>query len=177
MSLLEKLNSPLVVVLVLAVFLILDGFLFYRYQQSLESMQNAATSTPVEEIAEDTTTFAEDTTPLVEGVAREMTVSPEDTNPPVEGVAREMTSSPEERNGVQVAVSVVRAPVGLSVQEDGRLVHDQVTNPGFFEEFEAEESITITAADGGAVEVGVDGEEPTLLGEGGEGVTRTFTDE
>ena len=159
MSLLEKLNSPLVVVLVLAVFLILDGFLFYRYQQSLRSMQNDATNTPVEEIAEDTTTF------------------PEDTNPPVEETAREITATPEEQNGVQVVVGVVNTPVGLSIREDEQLVHDQVTNPGFFEEFEAEESITITAADGGAVQVGVDGEEPTLLGEGGEGVTRTFTDE
>ena len=159
MSLLEKLNSPLVVVLVLAVFLILDGFLFYRYQSSLRSAQNDATNTPVEEIAEDTTTF------------------PEDTNPPVEGIAREMTAAPEEQNGVRVVVGVVNNPVGLSIREDEQLVYDQVSNPGFYEEFEAEESITIAAADGEAVEVGVDGENLEPLGGSGEGVTRTFTNE
>ena len=159
MSLLEKLNSPWVVVLVLAVFLILDGFLFYRYQQSLRSMQNDATNTPVEEIAEDTTTF------------------PEDTNPPVEETAREITATPEEQNGVQVVVGVVNTPVGLSIREDEQIVYDQVSNPGFYEEFEAEESITIAAADGEAVEVGVDGENLEPLGGSGEGVTRTFTNE
>jgi hypothetical protein len=52
-----------------------------------------------------------------------------------------------------------------------------VNNPGFYEEFEAEESVTIAAADGEAVEVGVDGENLEPLGESGKGVTRTFTTE
>lgn len=109
--------------MVLVVFLILDGFLFYRYQQSSRSTGNDAANVQVLERAKETTTSA------------------------------------EEQDGVQVAVSVVRTPVGLSIQEDRKLVHDQVSNPGFYEEFEAEESITIAAADGGAVEVEVDGEE------------------
>ena len=141
MSFLEKLNSPVVVAVVLVVFLILDGFLFYRYQQSLRSTGNDAANVQVLEITKETTTSA------------------------------------EEQDGVQVLVSVVRTPVGLSIQEDRKLVHDQVSNPGFYEEFEAEESITIAAADGGAVEVEVDGEELTPIGKSGEWVTRTFTTE
>ncbi len=134
-------NSPVVVAVVLVVFLILDGFLFYRYQQSTQSTRNDAVDVQMLEIATETTT------------------------------------SPEEQDRVQVIVSVVRTPVGLSIQEDKKLVHDQVNNPGFYEEFEAEKSITITAANGGAVMVEVDGEEMAPLGRSDEGVTRTFTTE
>ena len=88
-----------------------------------------------------------------------------------------MTPSPEEQNGIQVEVGVVNTPVGLSIWEDWLIVHEQVTNPGFYEEFEAEEDITIMAADGGAVLVGVNGENAEALGESGVGVTRTFTNE
>ena len=141
MSFLDKLNSPVVLAVVLVVFLVLDSFLFYRYQQSLRSTGEGAPNAQVEE------------------------------------TAKEMATSPEEQNGVQVVVSVVNTPVGLRIQEDEQLVHDQVSNPGFYEEFEAEESITIAAADGGAVQVGVDGENLEPLGESGERVTRTFTNE
>ncbi len=75
-------------------------------------------------------------------------------------------------------LSVVNdAPVGLSIYEDGTLVHDQVNYPGFFEEFDAEDSITIAAADSRAVLVDVDGENLQPLGESGEEAIRTFTTE
>lgn len=141
MSFLDKLNSPVVVAVVLVAFLILDGFLFYRYQHSAQSTRDDAVNVQMLE------------------------------------TARETTTSPEEQDGVQVVVSVVGTPVGLSIQEDRKLVHDQVNNPGFYEEFEAEESITIAAANGGAVVVEVNGEELAPLGRSGEGVTRTFTTE
>jgi len=67
--------------------------------------------------------------------------------------------------------------VGLNMLEDGQLTYDQVAGPGFSEEFQAEEAITITAPDGGAVQVGVGGENPEPLGASGEWTTRTFTAE
>jgi hypothetical protein len=92
--------------------------------------------------------------------------------------SEETSASREEENGVRVIVSVVRADaVGLSILEDGQLVYDQVTSPGFSEEFQAEEAITITAADGGAVQVEDGGENPEPLGASGEWTTRTFTAE
>jgi cytoskeletal protein RodZ len=154
-SFLDKLNSPAAVAVVLVVVLIIDGFLFYRYQQTLRSTGNDASNAQVSEIANETTS--------------QRTTSAEDTS--------QRTTSAEEQNGVQVDVSVVNTPVGLSIQEDGELVHDQVNNPGFYEEFEAEETITIVAADGGAVQVGVDGENLEPLGTSGVGVVRTFTNE
>ena len=54
-----------------------------------------------------------------------------------------MSATPEVQNGVRVVVGVVNNPVGLSIREDEQLVHDQVSNLGFYEEFEAEESITV----------------------------------
>ncbi len=141
MSFLDKLNSPKAVAVVLVFCLTLNGFLFYHYQQSLQSTGNNAINAQTEAIEKTTT-------------------------------------SPEDQKGVQVAVSVANdAPVGLSIYEDGTLVHDQVNNPGFYEEFDAEDSITIAAADSRAVLVGVDGENLQPLGESGEGAIRTFTNE
>ena len=93
-------------------------------------------------------------------------------------MAEETSGSSEEENGVLVVVSLVGArPVGLSILEDGRLVYDRVTSPGFSEEFGAEEAITVTAAEGDAVQVAVGGENPEALGASGEWTTRTFTAE
>ncbi len=161
MSFLEKLNRPAAVAVVLVAFLILDGLLFYRYQHSLRSAQNsAALNAPAGgELAEEETT----TTATSASIAEETTT----------------TSASEEQNnneaGLQVVVAVVNTPVGLSIQADGQLVHEQVNSPGYSEEFEAEQAIDITAADGGAVLVGVDGEDLEPLGESGQRVRRTFT--
>ncbi len=93
-------------------------------------------------------------------------------------IAEETTGSSEEENGVRVVVDVVGTRgVGLSIREDGRLVYDQVTSPGFSEEFRAEEAITVTAAEGDAVQVGVGGANPEPLGPSSEWATRTFTAE
>jgi hypothetical protein len=93
-------------------------------------------------------------------------------------IAEETTGTPEEENRVRVVVSVVGVGgVGLSILEDGQLVYDQVASPGFSEEFEAEEAITVTAAEGNAVQVEVGGENPEPLGASGEWTTRTFTAE
>jgi hypothetical protein len=58
----------------------------------------------------------------------------------------------EEEDDARVVVGVASlSSVGLTILEHGRLAHDQVTGSGCSEEFEAEEAITITAADAGAV--------------------------
>src|SRR5829696_7542650 len=46
---LERLNSPIALVVALTVFLVLDGLLLYRYQQSLRSTEGGASNAPVEE--------------------------------------------------------------------------------------------------------------------------------
>jgi cytoskeletal protein RodZ len=166
---LERLNSPVVLVVAVAVFLVLDGFLLYRYQQSLQSTGRSASDAPVEEASfspKGEPTQAKETTSSSR--AEEPTAAEETTSP----------SSSEEEVGVRVLVEVAGSSgVGLTILEDGLLVYDQVTSSGFSEEFEAEEAITVTAADAGSVRVGVDGDDPEVLGASGEQVTRTFAAE
>ena len=152
MRFLERLNSPIVLAVAATVFLVLDGLLLYRYQQSLRSAEESAPNAPVEETT--SSLGAESTT------------------------AKETSSSPKEGDGVRVVVEVGSVGgVGLSILEDGQLVYDEVASPGFSEEFEAEEIVTVTAADAGAVQVEVNGEDLGPLGPSGEGATRTFTAE
>jgi hypothetical protein len=149
-----------ILLLVVMLFLV-AGFLLY-WNQIKDLATIVTTSGPTEVVQEEPTTV-------------------EETSSPLEGeptIAEGTTGSPEEENGVRVVVSVVSAGgVGLSILEDGQLVYDQVASPDFFEEFQAEEAVTITAADGGAVQVGVGGENPEPLGASGEWTTRTFTAE
>ncbi len=167
MRFLERLNSPAVLVIAVAVFLVLDGLLFYRYQQSLRSTAESASDAPVEEATyspQAEPTKAEETTSSLK--AAEPTTTEETTS-----------SSSEDVDGVRVVVEVAGSGVGLSILEDGLLVYDQVASAGFSEEFEAEEAVTVTAADAGPVRVGVDGDDLEPLGASGEQVTRTFTAE
>ena len=171
MRFLERLNSPVVLVVAVAVFLVLDGFLLYRYQQSLQSTGGSASDTPVEE-----TSFSPKGEPTQ---AKEATSSSSSSSRAAEPTATEETtsaSSEEEEGGVRVLVEVVGSSgVGLTILEDGLPAYDQVASSGFSEEFEAEEAVTIMAADAGPVRVGVDGDNPEALGASGEQVTRTFT--
>ena len=76
-----------------------------------------------------------------------------------------------------MVVEVGSVAVGLSILEDGQLVYDQVAAPGFSEEFEAAQIVTVTAADAGAVQVEVNGDDLGPLGPSGEAATRTFAAE
>ena len=157
----------MVLVVAVAVFLVLDGFLLYRYQQSLQSTGESASDAPVEEAS-----FS----PKGEPTQAKETTSSSSAEEPT--AAEETTSSSEEDVGVRVIVEVAGSSgVGLTILEDGLPAYDQVASSGFSEEFEAEEAITVTAADAGPVRVGVDGEDPEVLGASGEQVTRTFTAE
>ncbi len=162
-----ELNTPVAVAVVFVVFLAVDNFLFYRYQQALQSTGDETANAPVEEpslsLEEEPTETEETSSPIEE----EPTAAEETTSSPMK----------DQGGGGQVLVSVVNVPIGLSVLEDGQVVHDQVTNPGFSEEFEAEAAVTVGAADGGAVQVGIDGDNPEPLGPSGEPATRTFTPE
>ena len=147
-------------------FLVVAGFLLLYYWDQSKDLATTFTAPEPTEVLQEAPTTAEETS----------------SSSPLEGeptIAQETSGSPEKENGVRVVVGVVSAGgVGLSILEDGQLVYDQVASPGFFEEFQAEEALTIRAADGGAVQVGVGGENPEEpLGASGEWTTRTFTAE
>jgi hypothetical protein len=151
-----------ILLLVVMLFLIVAGFLLY-WERIKDFATTSTVPGPTEVVQEEPTTAEESSSTLEE----EPTIAEE-----------AIAGSPEEENGVRVLVSVVSAEgVGLSVLEDGQLVYDQVASPGFLEEFQGEEAVTVTAAEGGAVQVGVGGEDPEPLGASGEWTTRTFTAE
>lgn len=74
-----------------------------------------------------------------------------------------------------VTVRVVGAPAGLTVTVDGAVALDQFAQPGFSQTFEAQNSVTVSTANAGAVEVEVDGENQGRLGRSGQGATREFS--
>jgi hypothetical protein len=150
-ALLEKLKSPVAALVTLLIFLALLAFVTYDYYRSVEYSG----------VDDANTTVQEGSLPLEDETT----------------TTKEKTGSVQEDSGVRVIVRVVYTPVGLDVLEDEQSVYTQVSSPGFTEEFEAEESITITAADAGAVQVEVNGGEPEPLGASGLRVTRTFTAE
>lgn len=79
---------------------------------------------------------------------------------------------------VRATVRVVgTSSTGLTIRTDGTVAYDQVAQAGFSREFEAESSLNVSAANGGAVEVELDGQDAERLGNPGQGVTREFTPE
>ena len=97
------------------------------------------------------------------------------TLPSVEGQPAAFQTPPSEEEEVPVVVEVVDAPAGLSIYEDGHLVVVQVSEPGFSQEFEPEEALTISTDNAGAVRTKVGGWDLGPLGAGGEALTRDFT--
>jgi cytoskeleton protein RodZ len=75
---------------------------------------------------------------------------------------------------VPVTVRVIGAPAGLTVSVDGAVALDQFAQPGFSQTFEAQNSVTVSTANAGAVEVEVDGKNQGRLGRNGQGATREF---
>jgi hypothetical protein len=97
------------------------------------------------------------------------------TLPTMEGNRTAVQTPPSEEEEVPVVVEVVDAPAGLSIYEDGQLVVDEVSEPGFSQEFEPEEALTISTDNAGAVRTEVGGWDLGPLGAGGEAVTRDYT--
>jgi cytoskeletal protein RodZ len=75
---------------------------------------------------------------------------------------------------VPVTIRVVGAPAGLTISVDGTVALDQFAQPGFSQTFEARNSVTVSTANAGAVEVEVGGENLGRLGRNGQGATREF---
>src|SRR5919112_6846508 len=113
-------NSPIALVIALAVFLVLDGLLLYRYQQSLRSTEGGSSNAPVEE---GTSSQGAGSTTVRE------TTLPQRAEP----TTVEETSPEEKEGGVRVVVEVGGVGgVGLTLLEDGGVAYDQVAGVGVF---------------------------------------------
>ncbi|MDX6379576.1 MAG: cytoskeleton protein RodZ [Rubrobacteraceae bacterium] len=75
---------------------------------------------------------------------------------------------------VPATVKVLDSPAGMTIYADKAVVYDGVAQPGFSQTFEAQNVLTISTANGGAVEVEVNGQNFGRLGRLGQPVTRDF---
>jgi cytoskeletal protein RodZ len=97
--------------------------------------------------------------------AKEPAVVQEATTPVVETTTQ----------AVRVTLKVVDSSTGLTVYTDQTVADSRIAQPGFSRTFEARDAVTVSVANGGAVEVEVNGRNLGRLGSSGQGVTRTFT--
>jgi cytoskeleton protein RodZ len=95
-----------------------------------------------------------------------------ENGPPENGAPDRPEPRPET---LSVVVSVEGDPSWLSVLADGRLAYEQIAQPGFSRNFEAQREVSIKTGNAGAVGVEVNGQDLGRLGESGEVLTRDFT--
>ena len=76
---------------------------------------------------------------------------------------------------IRATVRVVGGSSGLTVLTDGTVAYDRVAQSDFSQTFEARDSLRVSAADGGVVEVEVNGQNLGRLASSGQPVTRDFT--
>ena len=180
-----KLNNPVAFIVVVVLFVALNGFLFYFYQQrSLPSV--GATQPAAEKHSAADESSAEPSPPEQEAAAEaeeeatpeEGATSGEEANPGEAARAEEVTVPPQEEKvagALRTVVSVVDAPTWLSIWVDGEIVLEGVSDPGFSRQFESNREMTISTANAGAMLAEVNGYSLGALGASGEPAVRTFT--
>lgn len=173
---LDKLNTLQAVAVALAVLLIVNGFLFYRYQQQLEANDATSTTTDAESVAAEEEIASVDQEP---DISEEPADPAEEQEPSTEeeiSVPTESAPPPtREAEAVRLVISVSGAPSWLRVQEDRQIVLSRVIEPGFSREFVADQAISLQVGNAGAVQAEVDGRNLGPLGADGEVATRTYT--
>lgn len=107
--------------------------------------------------------------------------SPSPAEEPVAETTTGTKESTEEANDakaapqtVPVTVRVPDSSVGMNILADGASVYDGIAQPGFSQTFEPQNVLTVSTANGGAVEVEVNGQNFGRLGRPGQPVTRDF---
>ena len=192
-----KLNSPVALIVVVVLFVALNGFLFYGYQldslPSIVGTQPATETDPAsDESSADTSSEEEAASSANPSSEQEAASEAEEAPAPEEGATTGEEENPEDAAGAEegtapseeaaeaegalrTVVSVVDAPTSLSIQVDGESVLEGVSEPGFSRQFEADRETIISTDNAGAVLVEVNGYGLGALGASGEPATRTFT--
>lgn len=81
-------------------------------------------------------------------------------------------------DGVRAAVTVEGSAAWISVRTDGAVAYEQTAQPGFSETFEAEQEVSISTGNAGAVSVEVNGRDTGVMGAPGEVIQgRSYTAE
>ena len=102
--------------------------------------------------------------------------SPEETSTGQGVSSGEDTSAQAPATGaIRATVRVVGGSSGVTIMTDGTVAYDQLAQSGFSQTFEAREVLRIEAANGGVVEVELNGQNLGRLAGSGQPVTRDFT--
>jgi Domain of unknown function (DUF4115) len=137
-------NTWKAVLVVLALFLVVDGLLYYRYNRLLVQTPNSLASAFLE---------------------------PANANPNGKDTpGREKSAG----DSVRATVRVSGSPSWLEIRADGAVAYEGIAEPGFSRSFEGRNSLSIWTGNAGAVEAQVDGRDLGTLGADGEVLTREF---
>ena len=137
-------NKSKAVLVTLALFLVVDGSLYYRHNRLL----------------------AQTADPLVS-----LWSEPASANPIGKDTAgTEKTTE----DSIRATVHVSGSPSWLKIRTDGAVAYERIAEPGFSRSFEGRDSLSIWTGNAGAVEVQVDGRDLGTLGADGEILTREF---
>ena len=137
-------NTSKVVLVALALVLIVNGFLYYRYNRLL-----AQTSDPL----------------------ASAWFEPASANTNGKDAAGAQTTT---EDSVRATVRVSGSPSWLKIRTDGAVAYERIAEPGFSRSFEGRNSLSIWTGNAGAVEAQVDGRDLGTLGTDGEVLTREF---
>jgi Domain of unknown function (DUF4115) len=137
-------NTSKVVLVALALVLIVNGFLYYRYNRLLVQTHDSL------------------------AVARSEPASANLNGKDAAGAEKST------EGGVRATVRVSGSPSWLKIRTDGAVAYEGVAEPGFSRTFEGRDSLSIWTGNAGAVEVRVDGRDLGTLGADGEVLTREF---
>jgi hypothetical protein len=137
-------NTWKVVLLALALFLVVDGSLYYRHNHL----------------------FAQTPTSLASAW-----FEPASANPNGKDAAGANKTT---EDSVRATVRVSGSPSWLKITTDGAVAYERIAEPGFSRSFEGRDSLSIWTGNAGAVEAQVDGRDLGTLGGDGEVLTREF---
>ena len=137
-------NTWKVVLVALALVLVVDGSLYYRYTRLL----------------------AQTSDPLASAFLEPASANPNGKN--TAGAEKTIEDS------VRATVRVSGSPSWLKITTDGVVTYEGIAEPGFSRSFEGHDSLSIWTGNAGAVEAQVDGRDLGTLGADGEVLTREF---
>ncbi len=137
-------NTWKAVLVVLALFLVFDTSLYYRYNLLFAQTPNSLASAFLERASANTN--GKDTA----------------------GAQKSTEDS------VRATVGVSGSPSWLKITTDGALAYEGIAEPGFSRSFEGHDSLSIWTGNAGAVQAQVEGRDLGTLGADGEVLTREF---
>ena len=165
----QRISGATILTITLAV-LVLASVIGVLYYIGSRSTGGGAEETPQEPVAEqqpepNPSSVQEEEEPAAE--TTETTSGAKESS----DVANNAQTSPKT---VPATVRVLDSSTGMTIFADRSVVYDGVAQPGFSQTFEPQNVLTVSTANGGAVEVEVNGQNLGRLGRLGQPVTRDF---